>query len=1238
MRKSTITTLLLSILVLFCVSTAARAQSATGRIVGTVQDTSGALIPGATVVAINPDTTVSYKTTSSDSGKYAFEALPPGTYTITVEQTNFKKHSTSENVVTANDTVTINVPLEPGNISETVQVVGSFERVQTSQSGNTGSLVDERSLQNLPIVGRNPLSLIAIQPGVYSGSNTTGNTHVFGSRDRAFNITIDGIDANETSAGNATFSPIRTNPDSLREYRVITSNPSAEFGRNSGAQIALITKSGTNDLHGTIYEFHRNRVLNANEWELNRVGVGRRFLLRNQFGGSIGGPVMLPRFGEGGPSYYSGRNRTFFFFNMQIQRQTQTLEQINTVYTAAARQGIFRYATGGRNRPFGVPGASIDAQGNPIVPFATYNAVANDPRGMGLDSTVQSILSLTPLPNSFESGDGLNTAGFRSLATRTDPQRDFNIRIDHNFSDRNSLFARYSFGQQDTVGDTTNSGAARFPNLPPIVATFRSPSNLAIGLRSTLSSRTVNELIIGGNRFIFDFAIPSNKDPRTTPIILATVTDPLSNSFGNKRTINTFQIVDNISHVFGSHTFRFGTNLRLQEHYDVRGSVAGEDSNPLIRIGGTVTASTFRVPGNVNSSDIGTLNGLINNMLGRVSSERVGLVATGNQYAPPGTGFLFDAWFPEGDFYFQDDWKVRPNLTLNLGLRWEPKPAPFTRKGSTILVPNQSVTLGAPPSSNLSFVEGELYKSDWNNFGPAIGVAWDPFSTGKTSIRGNFRIAFDRISTFLPSSAVFPNSPGTTAANIFNFNTSSATDIRLRDGLPSLAFPSSVTPDSRRTPSSPQTASLEVLDPNFQTPTTYMFSAGVQREIGKGLVVSAEYIGRAGRHLIGGYERNQTNILDNGFLEAFRIVQAGGTSPLLERLTGPIRGSQTALQFIQASSTLRGLLNIQRNAAGQVVGPPLGDFQNVAALAANFNNTFVTTGGVTRNLPDAAGLGAFFFVPYPQFQGGLQVIDSDSFSNYHGGVFQVGRHFARGLDFNLSYVFAKSLDDKSYDPTFTRISSGTTQSAQSTPFDANNRQLNYGISDFDRRHVFQGNAIYDLPFGKGNRFLNTNNGVLSRIVGGWTLATTFVYQSGLPFTPVAGTNTFSNRNSSRPNFSGTNFNPRYTVDPTTGNMFLFTPQEVAQFSLPGPGDIGNVGRNSFRLPRFFSMDASLIKRIAIDETRNIELRADASNVMNTPYFGFPSSGVRLTSGSTFGRNTSTESAARVVQVAIKFNF
>lgn len=1246
MKRSTSPNLLLSILLLLCISSVGYAQSATGRIVGTVQDSTGALVPGASIEATNPETNASYKTTSNDNGEYSFEALPPGSYTITVEQTNFKKHSTSQNILTANDTVTINIPLEPGSISETVEVVGTYEKVQTSQSGNIGSIVNEKTLETLPINNRNPLNLIAIQPGVIQGDPsetklTGGGTHVFGARDRAINITLDGIDINETSAGTGTFTPIRTNPDSLKEYRVITSNPSAEFGRNSGAQVALITKSGTNEYHGNLFEYHRNRSLNANEWELNRQGIPRRFFIRNQFGGSIGGPLTLPRFGEGGPSLISGKDRTFFFFNTQIQRQVQTREQVSIVFTQQARLGIFRYASGGRNNPAGGTGASVDVQGNPLpgVTIGTYNIPLSDPRALGLDPTVQSIIGLTPLPNRFDVGDGLNTAGFTSQARKTDPQRDFTVRIDHNFNERHSLFGRYSWGQQDTVGDTANAGAARFPGLPPIVNTGRRPSNLAVGLRSTLSPRTVNELIVGANHFEFDFATGSLTDVRTTPVVFSTVTNvtganptnPLSNVFGNFRTINTYQLLDNLSHSLDAHTLRAGVNLRLQQHYDLRGTVAGEDVNPEVQLGGAVDPTAFGLPTQcsatvttncINTNDRSFLQGTINNLLGKLNRVDVGLVDVGGRYGPVGTGFEFDAWYPEYDFYFQDDWKIRPNLTLNLGLRWEPKPKPYARGNSKILVPDKPLTLGAPPATDVRFIEGDLFKSDWNNFGPAIGVAWDPFKDGKTAVRGNFRVAFDRIVTFLPSSAVYPAIPGVTLAVI---NTViGQTDNRLRTGVPSLAPPAGVTPATLARPSSPNLLSQEVFDPNFKTPTTYMWSLGVQREIGWGMVAEVQYVGRAGRNLIGGYERNQVDIFRNGFLTAFNIAKAGGESALLNQLTmlHPSRlGTETGAAFLRRFFTT----SLTNN--------------NVASLASTLNNTLVTVGGVQKHLPDATGLGPFFFNDYPQFLGGLQIIDSNSFSNYNGVVFQLQRRFEEGLEFGMSYTFSKSLDDKSYDPTFTRIASGTGQAAQSTPLDANNRRLTYGLSDFDRTHVFQGGGIIELPFGPGKRFGRDANGFISRLIGGWTVTAGFVYETGLPFNVVSGTNSFSNRNSSRANYSGTNFRPQYANDPASGVPFLFTAAERAQFTIPAAGQYGNLPRNAFRLPRYFNMDASLIKRIAIKEGVGLELRAEAFNLTNTVHLGFPSSGVTVTSGlGTFSRDTTSDSFARVVQVGFKLSF
>ncbi|MFN2499435.1 MAG: hypothetical protein ABR557_10140, partial [Pyrinomonadaceae bacterium] len=223
-------------------------------------------------------------------------------------------------------------------------------------------------------------------------------------------------------------------------------------------------------------------------------------------------------------------------------------------------------------------------------------------------------------------------------------------------------------------------------------------------------------------------------------------------------------------------------------------------------------------------------------------------------------------------------------------------------------------------------------------------------------------------------------------------------------------------------------------------------------------------------------------------------------------------------------------------------------------------------------------------------------------------------------------------------PTFTRIASGNTQSAQSTPLDANNRRLTYGLSDFDRTHVIQGGGIIELPFGPGKRFGSGTNGVVARLIGGWTVTAGFVYETGLPFNVVSGTNSFSNRNSSRANYSGTNFRPQYKND-ASGRPFLFTPEERAQFTIPAPGDYGNLPRNAFRLPRFFNMDASLIKRIAIKEGVRIELRAEAFNLTNTVHLGFPSDGVNVISGtSTFSRDLTSDSLARVVQVGFKFSF
>ena len=232
------------------------AQVSSSRVTGIVTDKTGAVVAGAKVTLTNEGTRGTFVTTSSSSGTYVFDAIQIGTYTVTVEMEGFKRLIARGNVLTVGLPLTVNVELEVGGAQEQIEVVGSFERVQTSTSGNLGGLIDNKTLVDLPLGlesgtgGRNPLIFVRLQPGVNTGANTGGGSHVNGARDRAFNYTLDGIDINESSAGGSEFSPIRTNPDSLQEFRVITSNATAEFGRSSGAQVALVTKSGTNKFHG----------------------------------------------------------------------------------------------------------------------------------------------------------------------------------------------------------------------------------------------------------------------------------------------------------------------------------------------------------------------------------------------------------------------------------------------------------------------------------------------------------------------------------------------------------------------------------------------------------------------------------------------------------------------------------------------------------------------------------------------------------------------------------------------------------------------------------------------------------------------------------------------------------------------------------------------------------------------------------------------------------------------------
>ncbi|MBA2733181.1 MAG: carboxypeptidase regulatory-like domain-containing protein, partial [Acidobacteria bacterium] len=540
----------LTLTILLFVTGIALGQGTTSRVTGTVVDPSGAVVPAATVTLTNDATQISFNTETTESGTYVFDSVQVGDYTVTVEKQGFKKFISTANTVNINQPATVNVTMEIGGVTEEVRVESSAEIVQTSSSGNFGNTVEQRTLQALPIVGargRNPLNFILFQPGVTPDSNAGGGVHVHGARDRAFNFTLDGIDINDTTAGGSNFTPIRTNPDSLTEFQVVTGNFTAELGRSSGAQVTLVTRSGTNEFHGTAFEFYQTPRFHANEYEntINRINRGGQLItpstpkfVQHIFGGSVGGPII--------------KNKAFFFTNLQLLRTSQSILATRTVYTADARAGRFRFVGGGRNAAIGGTLApSVDANGNPLpgLNIQTFNITGNPNIPLGLDPTTQRLIALAPLPNNFSVGDGLNTAGFSFSAPSTERQYDFTTKIDYNFNERNALYVRYAQGAQNTIGDNGNGGLQRFPDTPNFVDTFRTPRNLAVNLRSTLSPKMVNEFVVGFNRYTFSFNNPDPNANANSPVILNLPTDPLNSTpnINNARSIRTYQLVDNLS-------------------------------------------------------------------------------------------------------------------------------------------------------------------------------------------------------------------------------------------------------------------------------------------------------------------------------------------------------------------------------------------------------------------------------------------------------------------------------------------------------------------------------------------------------------------------------------------------------------------------------------------------------------------------------------------------------------------
>ena len=1216
-----------SILIVVAVAaTAALAQTGTSRIGGTVRDPNGAVVPEAAVTAKNEATNVTQTQNTSDAGLYTFTSLPVGVYTITVEKTGFKTLQKTGNILEVGTPLAVDLALEVGQVSETVNVQSGNEQIQTSNA-TIGNVVEQKSIEALPLNGRNPLALILYEPGVVQRSQGAAGSgvHVNGSRDRAFNVTIDGIDANESSVPNPVSNLYRLNPDNVQEYKVTTNNATAEEGRNSGASVSVATRSGTNDFHGNGFYFMRNEALNANEFFANAQGLPKPVIRLHQYGVEMGGPIK--------------KNKTFFFGGIQLVKifYTQAIDQafgaVPIVYTPTALSGVFRFVKGTvngltRNSPQLVdrstgallPGVPVCATPTSTNCVASYNIFANDPRGRGLDPVGGALLKSYPAPNSYGFGDGLNTGAFVWNPPSQFKGPAIMARVDHNFNQNNSMFGRFLWSKYDTTqGDFLNNRPQVFPGFPPLGEVFRTTSNLALSYRRVISPRIVNEFTMGYSRFrfLFTFGESNPAFPNIPPFDFINTDEPYLNIPRTFRAVTTPQALDNISFTSGAHVFRFGGAVRFYRHRDQRGLPGGSNLAPTVSFDPSIRAPSG-FPGlstsalGINSTDFTRLQGAINDLLGipsRIQQNFLGNLngdffipfQIGNKVTLHAVGTHLDQY----NFYGQDEWKFRSNVTLNYGLRWEINPAPFTVGGNTFQPSTPIVgtpgpatpVVGAP--GPVTFVPTKRWYNR-NNIGaisPSFGLAWSPdFKSGflhrifgdnsKSVIRLGYRMAFDTVSSF-QATAVAGKVPGIVtlcSSTVGGSTTTGCTaepDVRIGEAgfLTTLPAPSTkpssfVRPTLQLRTNAPAAI---VFDPNLKIPTVHEWSLSLQRELPHGFVFQAAYIGRRGTRLFRAYDANE--IEAGPIIPSFLIMQQNvGRGCKADGSGCPAGVTGTTVPIVAAGFVTASFVNsstvatqLSQNAAGAFAGRIE---QTTLALKLRPNQQFST----------------------------ITYLDSGGDSYYHAAQFTLRRRFTSGLGLTMAYTFGKSIDDQSLDPVGAASGGGLSTTNSRTPITISNWRLERSRSDFDRTHVLNVTSVWEVPIGRGKRFLNSSHGVMNQLLGGWSINGIFTAMSGEPFSVRSGALTANNSHQSRAVLLDPTLRPQLQNVPNVIGPVLF--KDASKFAIPPPGSNGD-GRNIFTAPHYWNLDLGFIKIFKLTERFKLQARMEMFNALNHPNFDNP---------------------------------
>jgi hypothetical protein len=1237
-------------------------QNASTSLRGTVKDPSGAVVPGATVRIVDSATGFKSAATSNAEGEYQLSQIPPAKYTITAVATGFANQAKIAELL-VDQPATVNFELSVQSSQEVVNVSAEAQTLNTSDASLGGSM-NNSMIQALPSETRNVPDLLSLQPGVLFLAAPTNlplvqdsrSGSVNGGRSDQGNITLDGVDDNDQVNGFAFKGVLRETQDSIEEFRVSTGNANADAGRSSGAQVSLLTKSGTNQFHGAAYEYNRPTFTVANDWfnkqaqlnsgEANIPGK----LIRNIFGGDIGGPIK--------------KDKLFFFANYEASRIAENQQVTQTVPTAAYQQGLLTYTSGG------VAQTLTPAQISTLDAGCTANAVC--PWGPGADPNALAYFTSMPAANGTNQGDGFNSGSYSFSSPAPQSLNTLIAKLDYTPNAKHRIFVRGNL-QKDTV-----SFPVQFPGQPASYVYSDNTKGITAGHTWSINPNMVNDIRYGyvrqgygqigvgsGDYVDFRFLASPTAETRTT---IASV--PVNN------------IVDNFNWTKGKHDFQVGGNWRLihQNRFSNDTSFNTASTNPY-----WFSSTAPPQPDSIGAQpvDQGFANSYqiaFSNLVGNVPSVTdtynygVTSAASGNLLAD-GAPLTRQFKTNEYEYYLQDSWRVKPNLTLTFGIRHSILQTPWETNGQEVAPTIDTHTWyqqreaaalqGQIYEPNLNFAPtGPFYNRPgfWpkskNNIAPRFAVAYSPNS--KTSIRAGAGIYYDHygeglVDIFDREGSFGISSQLTNPAGVFGYE--DAPRFTDRHTIP-FSNGAGVSPISYPyMPPAGAANGFQItwgLDSKLKTPYSEAIDFSVQRELPGGFTVETSYVGRLGRHLL--------QSLD--LAEPVDLVDSKGGG-----------------DYFSAGSQLSHLVDV--NGGNQLAAvSPIAYFEHVFPFMANNpnvtvqdNNGNVIYSGVghsaTQNIytsewaPDRAGAGATtglsdidFFCSYgcpagyqsqfwqQQFSS-LYVLSTIGMSYYNAGQITLRHASSHGLQADVSYTYSRSIDmgsDAERNTEFTGTGSAagsTVTSAGSSILNTWKPYLNRAVSDFDTTHLLTIDWVYLLPVGRGQHFFGSPGGIVNALIGGWQWSGIARSTSGLPFAfsePGWTTNwqqesyaVVTAKLKMRRHLDS-NGNPQFFDNPDAINNGIATGSPVR---LPYPGEAGE--RNNFRGDGYFDIDSGVAKTWKLADYGALKFAWEVYNVTNTVRFDPASIGSGLTGGN-LGVASTLLTVPRRMQFALRYDF